>query len=123
MSKSLSLKDLSLAAEIFGDTLSSKIGNDSSLQQKFEKAVSFDELETAFRLPEVMAMDLKDKTEEDLLLLFTAAADSFAKLASRAMSDQELAECLPDHARNEETSKAFEEQGMKKLAQICAYKP
>jgi hypothetical protein len=61
----------------------------------------------------------QEQLEEKLAPVVIEVVEIFTRAAMKFVPERELAACIPDDAKNEETARAFSAQGAPTLAQLC----
>jgi hypothetical protein len=115
-------------AAAFNDAVGKKIENDPVIEQKILTSLTGDDITRLMKLrdeTEEMAMPYllgegdPAELEEKLAPTVIEVVEIFTRAASGAVSERDLAACMPDDAKNQETADAFRKHGAPTLARLC----
>jgi hypothetical protein len=115
-------------AAAFNEAVARKYENDPVIEQKILASLSGADISRLMQLrteTEEMAMPYllgegdPAELEEKLAPTVIEVVEIFTRAASGTLPASELAECMPEEAKNEETAAAFAAQGAPTLARLC----
>ena len=115
-------------AATFNEAVAKKYENDTRIENKILTSLTGEDMRRLMQLrdeteqvamPYLLGEGDPAELEEKLAPTVIEVVEIFTRAASNAISEQELADCLPDEARNDETADEFAKRGAPTLARLC----